>query len=144
MVARKDAFNIMLEAMKSRANANSIEPDCNPPIAICGPPGSGKTRFLDEVAMLFGDQDKRKAVFDLVNVKEDDRTILTSIFDQLVPITISYGQGSTYQKHYDNGKRGNYPPGLALRILFRLVCTCIHHSPLKGLFWNGRLGFVCS
>ena len=136
-------MKLTFKTMLFRAKRNRPECGFNPQIAICGPPGSGKTRFLDEV-LLFGYEDQRKAVFDMVGVCEEERAILTSIFERLVPITISYGQGSTYQKHYDNGKRGNYPPGLALRILFRLVCTCIHHSPLKGLFWNGRLGFVCS
>ena len=114
-----------------RAKRNHPDNQCNPQIAICGSPGSGKTRFLDEVATLFGDKDKREAVFDMVDVKEDDRKILNSVFDRLVPIAVTYDQGSTYQKDYDSGKN---PSGLALRILFRFVCTFIHYSPWKGLF----------
>ena len=122
-MGRKEAFSAMFEPMIFRAQENHPDKQCNPQIAICGPPGSGKTRFLDEVAALFGDEGKRKAALDLAGAKDDRRAILTSIFERLVPISITYDQGSAYNEHYDgNEERRVYgPSGLALRVLFRFV-----------------------
>ena len=100
---------------------------------MCGPPGSGKTRFLDEVAALFVDEGKRKAAFELAGLSDDDRELLTPIFERLVPIVITYRNGNYCQ---DNSDR-HLHPGIGVPVLFRFLLNPIHsYSPLKCLFWQ--------
>mgnify|MGYP007115662266 CR=1 FL=1 len=127
LVDRAEAFKALFKSLLVRAQATIAvhDDDLNPTTVLCSGPGAGKSRFMDEVASLFADTDKRSALFKSVQVEEENILYLNKVFDRLVPISITYGIGSKYNEDYDGEllESNEAPSGLALRVLFQFVIS---------------------
>ena len=127
VVDREDSFQTLFQSILVRAKATVAVGDKrqNPISAICSAPGGGKSRFVDEVAALFGDMTKRTTHFEQARIGKENMIGLGPFFDSLVPISITYSSDSPYLDEYDaeygTGTVSDAPAGFALRILFQFV-----------------------